>query len=221
MILDREFKRALMLNPKTGTMSLATLLSKHSTLRVAHEHSRLTYLEAVVGEEYPNYKVYCFYRNPIDRFISGFNYSKSGKIASFTNYLALLYRNKTVPLFSNLHNKPIPELQNAIQDLTLSEFLNPKDSRVYECVARMDSSFLLEKQVAFCKHPNVVLLDFDNYEENVRFVLKEFGLDPSVDIPHLNTINKEEHNLSPADIERIKQIYKEDYDFFESVNIKF
>lgn len=211
-----------MLNPKTGTLTLATLFSKNSDLKVAHEHNRLTFLKAVVGEEeYYNYKVYCFYRNPVDRFISGFNYSKTGRIASFTNYLALLYRNKTVPLFSNLHTKPIPELQDSIQDLTLSEFLNPKDTRIYECVAKMDSSFLLEKQIAFCNHPNVTLLDFDNYEENVRFVLKEFGLDDTIEIPHLNTIDGEEHYLSATDIDRIKQIYKEDYDFFESVNIKF
>lgn len=211
-----------MLNPKTGTMTLANILSKNSNLKVAHEHSRLSFLKAVVGDdEYFNYKVYSFYRNPVDRFISGFNYSKSGKIPSFTNYLALLYRNKTVPLFSNLHNKPIPELQDAIQDLTIEEFLHPEDSRIYECVARMDSSFLLEKQVAFCNHPNVTLLDFDNYEENVRFVLKEFDLDYTVEIPHLNTINAEKPELSVEDINRIKQIYKEDYDFFESVNIKF
>lgn len=210
-----------MLNPKTGTMTLATILSKNSDLKVAHEHIRLRHLKALVGEEYSNYKVYSFYRNPIDRFISGFNYSKSGRIPSFTNYLALLYRNKTVPIFSNLYSKAIPELQEAIQDLTISEFLNPKDSRIYECVTEMDSSFLLEKQVSFCKHPNVTLLDFDNYEENVRFILKEFDLDYNIEIPHLNTINKVEHDLSLADINKIKQIYKEDYDFFDSVNIKF
>lgn len=221
MILDRQSKRALMLNPKTGTTTIATILSKISDLNVVHEHTRLISLRNMVKEEYSNYKVYCFYRNPVDRFISGFEYSKSGRIASFTNYLALLYRNKSVPLFSNLSRKALPELQEAIQDLTISEFLNPKDGRFIDCVLKMDSSFVLEKQVAFCNHPNVTLLDFDNYEENVRFILKEFDLDHTVEIPHLNTTDKVDHNLSLADINKIKQIYKEDYDFFDSVNIKF
>ena len=103
MILDKKAKKALMLNPKTGTMTTARVFSKHSELRVVHEHTRLRALKEIAGEDYSQYKVYSFYRNPIDRFISGFNYSKSGRIPSFTNYLALLYRNKTVPLFTNLY----------------------------------------------------------------------------------------------------------------------
>lgn len=222
MILDVDSKKAIMLNPKTGTMTLADIFAKHSKLKVIHDHTRLSVLKEKALDDYCNYKVYSFYRNPIDRFISGFNYSKSGRVPSFTNYIALLYRDKKIPVFTNLYNRNIQELTDSIQDLTISEFLNPKDDRVYECVMQMDSSFLLEKQVSFCDHPNITLLDFDNYESNIRFLLDEFGLDPTVDIPHLNFIGEQERTpLTQIDIDKIKQVYKNDYEFFESVNITF
>jgi len=86
---------------------------------------------------------------------------------------------------------------------------------------KMDSSFLLEKQVSFCGHPNITLLNFDDYENSIRFVLEEFGLDPTVEIPHLNKVDKENYTLNPTDVDKIKSLYKEDYDFFESMNITF
>lgn len=222
MILDVDSKRAIMLNPKTGTMTLADIFAKYSNLKVIHDHTRLSVLKEKAPDDYCEYKVYSFYRNPIDRFISGFNYSKSGRVPSFTNYIALLYRDKKVPMFTNLYNRNIQELTDCIQDLTISEFLNPKDDRIYECVMQMDSSFLLEKQVSFCDHPNITLLDFDNYESNIRFLLDEFGLDPTIDIPHLNSIGEQEQSLlTPTDIDKIKRIYKNDYEFFKSVNITF
>lgn len=222
MILDIDLKKAIMLNPKTGTMTLADIFAKHSKLKVVHDHTRLSVLKEKTLDDYSNYKVYSFYRNPINRFISGFNYSKSGRVPSFTNYIALLYRDKKVPMFTNLHNKSIEELKDSIQDLTISEFLNPKDSRVYECVMQMDSSFLLEKQISFCDHPNITLLNFDDYENSIRFLLGEFGLDPTIDIPHLNSIGEQEQSLlTSTDVDKIKQIYKNDYEFFKSVNITF
>lgn len=222
MILDRESKKVIMLNPKTGTMTLANTFAKYSTgLRVEHEHTRLTTFKNIVLEDYKDYTVYCFYRNPVDRFISGFNYSKTGKIPSFTNYIALLYRDKKVPLFTKLH-EPIDEFTEAIQDLHISEFLAPKDSRVYDCAMNMDCSFVLEKQVSFCDHPNVVLLDFENYEDNVRWLLSEFGLDPTVDIPKLNASSTgARYSVTEEEIEKIKLVYKEDYLFFKSANILF
>ena len=216
-------KKAIMLNPKTGTMTLAKIFAQHSDLRVVHEHNVLSVLSRKVLEDYPNYKVYSFYRDPVDRFISAFNYySKTDLIPGFTNYMALLYRDKKVPLFTNLYSKSIDELKESVQDLTISEFINPKDPRIYDCVMRMDCSFLLEKQVSFCNHPNITLLDFNNYEENVRLLLNEFELDSNIDIPHLNIVDKDEHSLlTSADIDKIKQIYKDDYEFFKSVNITF
>lgn len=222
MILDIGSKKAIMLNPKTGTMTISKIFAKYSNLRVVHEHTKLSTLQDKVLEDYANYKVYSFYRNPIDRFISGFNYSKSGRIASVTNYMALLYRDKKVPLFTNLHTKTIDELRESIQDLTISEFLSPKDHRIQDCMMQMDSSFLFEKQVSFCNHPNITLLDFDNYEDNVRLLLNEFGLDSTIEIPHLNIVDKDEHSLlTSVDIDKIKQVYKDDYEFFKSVNITF
>lgn len=222
MILDKKAKRVVMLNPKTGTSSLVEMFHKYEHLRVSHEHTRLMEFKDMVKEEYLDYKVYSFYRNPVERFISGFNYSKiGGNVPNFTNYIAILYRNKQFPIFTKLH-EPIEEFTKSIEDLSLSEFLNPEDPRVYECIADLHSSFILEKQYRFCDHPNVTLLDFGNYETNVRWLLEEFELDSSIDIPKVNS-NDIELTTCPSieDIEKIKHIYKSDYDFFKSVNILF
>ena len=69
----------------------------------------------------------------------------------------------------------------------------------------------------------VTLLNFDDFESNIKMLLEAFGQDINTPIPRHNDTNSADYlsDLTEEQITKIKQIYAVDYEFFESRNITF
>jgi hypothetical protein len=79
-------------------------------------------------------------------------------------------------------------------------------------------------QTAWLKHPvvNVKLLDFRNFNAELRRVLGRVGINPQT-IPVLNTSSntRKPVDMSAEEVDVVKDFFKEDYEFFYSRGITF
>lgn len=66
MILDKEKRIAIFLNPKTGTTTLLEVFKKESFSVYDHGHENLNEAESKYGS-LEMYRKFCFYRDPLDR----------------------------------------------------------------------------------------------------------------------------------------------------------
>jgi len=80
-------------------------------------------------------------------------------------------------------------------------------------------------QVRWLKHDtvNINLLNYENFEPELRTVMNKIGIPETTPIPRLNASpnRKTPADLSSEEIAFIKDLYKEDYDFFTSKGITF
>lgn len=80
-------------------------------------------------------------------------------------------------------------------------------------------------QTRWLKHDtvNIQLLDFANFESELRKVLAKIGIPLTTPIPKTNVSENQRRvsDLSAEEIAFIKNIYKKDYEFFDSKGITF
>jgi hypothetical protein len=78
--------------------------------------------------------------------------------------------------------------------------------------------------VRWLDHPNIELLDYNQFNEHVHNFLKLYNKDECV-MPHMRARNleygKKREDLTPEELLAIQTYYKEDYIFFEKHNITF
>lgn len=83
---------------------------------------------------------------------------------------------------------------------------------------------IIPTQTRWLKHDivNIKLLDFRNFEAELRRVLRRVGISPQT-IPVLNESpnRRTPSELSAEEIATVKDFFKEDYDFFASKGITF
>jgi hypothetical protein len=81
------------------------------------------------------------------------------------------------------------------------------------------------KQIRWLSHDiaTINLLDYRHFDQELRRVLARVGIQHSDPIPRLNASNnrKKTSDLTTEEVEYIKDLYKEDYEFFDSKGIKF
>lgn len=247
MIISNNKKIIVVLNPKTGTQSINTTfnnLDKNNFDYITGHHENLEFfnLQRKIKNfptlVYPleDYKIYCFYRNPIDRFISGANYLRRTHIGFFKNFF--YDRLKNVNVHSNTiingrekynilsqQDKNLIESISYIDILNLYEFLSKKYNLTQQDNKKMLAFF---PQVNWIKsnlyQDNIILCDFRNFEQELSKIITAFGHDPTtVEIAKINeTIKYPFDNIVDNTTKvKIEEIYKEDYDFFASRGITF
>jgi hypothetical protein len=69
----------------------------------------------------------------------------------------------------------------------------------------------------------VNLLDYADFENEMRKVLRIVGIPDNIHIPRLNASDNRRtvNDLTPEEVTYIKEFYKQDYEFFESRGITF
>jgi hypothetical protein len=158
MIFNKDKLRCLFLPPKNGTFTARAFLidnadgSQHSgwhTYTDFHHSVVHQYPEVAIGK-YPNlknYKHYAFVRNPVDRFVSAILHVK------------YMY----VPYIHNIIDKH--SLDTTVKHMTYEQVIDCIDD--FKSISDL-SSLVFEPQINWLSLPSVELLDFDNYENEIR-----------------------------------------------------
>ncbi len=211
--------------PRTGTNTLRIMFETTGIpLTMCNDsHAGFEDLEIIFKQDpdYTNldlndFKLYSFYRNPFDRCISVVNYLRRGKqCAKF--FHAFFGDEYPLPC---AYRKPYAEWTAEMQQMC--------DSVPMIEVFRKFKWFF-ERGVYGKTHKRwldgpIIPLNFDDYDNEVRRVLGEFGVDPStVSIPHINpsTTLPEYDGLSNTEKAEIMEFLDEDYEFLASKGIEF
>lgn len=205
MVLCNKRKIGVYFNPKTGSATLSALLKKANVEINVHDHKADPY-----GLE--GYKFYCFYRDPVERYISGFNYIKrlSDMMIELLHYFhgerISCAKNATYNTLSDIHQKMIDQI-------------NPIDY-FNEFVKKHNAGIVFSHQTTWLELPNVEPLNFKDFENQTKFVCGLFDIDPQT-IPKINE-SKATHKvseLSQSEIDQIKSFYQLDYEYFHKNKI--
>lgn len=144
MIFHKEKKLCMFLPPKTGTQTARAFLLGAGWHIISPQHEAPEFHLA----KYPNltgYKSYVYLRNPLDRFVSGVLFLKQNAVSRyFKQFLEM--RGIDTPL----------------EYLTYEQFL--------DVLEETNNQFakIFSPQVTWMTHPNTEVLDFDNYEAEIR-----------------------------------------------------
>ena len=229
MIHDPEKKLIVLLPPKTGSITLTyifnslvfptgivqSIINAGSFSNTAHA----TYNDIL--KIFPNihldeYTVYSFYREPVARFMSTFKYMQH-QILTDLNVKAQSGDAKELRMvYKALYNDE--DITRDPESITIDDII----STVYKNI--LDAPILdLFRPHTFYLTDKVTLLNFDDFENNVKMLLEAFGQDINTPIPRYNNTNSANYlsDLTEEQITKIKEIYAHDYEFFESRNITF
>ena len=229
MIHDPEKKLLLLLPPKTGSSSLRSLFKTivatglpDEPLRIKiavmiRAHVRYEEISQILPDiNLDEYIVYSFYREPVARFMSTFKYMQHQILTDLnvkaqngdTEHLKLVYK--------ALYNDE--DITRDPHSITVDNIISTIDKNILN--APILDLFLSQTLYLTDK---VTLLNFDDFESNIKMLLEAFGQDINTPIPRHNDTNSADYlsDLTEEQITKIKQIYAVDYEFFESRNITF
>lgn len=178
MIAFPNHKIAVLLNPRTGTASLTKVLMEiPGAIKTKSQHASFQQGKEWLPEitDWSDYTMYCFYRDPIDRWLSFAHYR-----TRVTKY--------DVGDIMGLPRFPV----------------------------RLQTRFLVDSE------KEIKLLDFENYENEVRKLTNLLDYTIPYDIPkHHTSINRDDVSVfNEETLSVFKIAYKEDYEFFASKDIK-
>jgi len=213
--------------------------------RDQHHYTLANFIEKYnLTEDFSDYKFYCFYRDPVDRFLSAYSgilewYGEHKEVAcmldgkNINRFLTLMFSD---PNYMNIdfgavlseerpfgvpsRGAPLPiEIKNKITSISVLDFIAKMDQFSTEA-----DQYITSKQVLWLDHPNIELLDYTRFNEHVHNFLKLYDKD-TVPILHKRARNleygKRRDDLTPEELLAIQTYYKEDYIFFKKHNITF
>ena len=240
MIHDPEKKLIILLPPKTGSTSLRSLFGSMliqrqtywpntivatspddgppsiQTAAMVRAHARYEDISQILPDiNLDEYSVYSFYREPVARFMSTFKYMQHQILTDLNvkaqngdaEHLKLIYK--------ALYNDE--DITRDPDSITVDDIISTIEKTVEAPILDLflpQTLYLTDK---------VTLLNFDDFENNAAMLLEAFGQDINTPIPRHNDTNSADYlsDLTEEQITKIKQIYKDDYKFFESRNITF
>lgn len=228
MILNKEKRVAVLLNPKTGSTSLQSIFKDwRVTSYGSHvDVKRARMIIAGMGEEVSLYTFYTFCRDPIERFLSAMPaaclsfiqlHPNRGQVQEFLN-----------AVFPEEYIVAPPRAPDE-SDITNIEHLFLRNIGATALPSQLLKYELLTGGVFTQKHwlegPNVEILKYEDYEESISTLCQAFEIDVPEYIPHdnVNDIkNKWQRSQLPdEEIAYIKEYYKDDYAFLESKGISY
>ena len=240
MIYCTQRKIGVFLPPRNGSVSTVNAFKSVSVTR--NKHSHINYTSAAEAfseiEDFSSYKFYCFYRDPVQRFLSTFKLLKRSNV----NYLLDKFFSPedskaaldTIKLekYNRLVNMAIrhkdeyhclsQELKDKLESVTIAQALTLISDVHYSRADKTQMGTFTPQKHWMDHNIDLTLLDFANFENQLKFLLSQFGV--TVDsVPSLNaSINLEnDQQLTLEETNIIKTAYQADYDFFASKGITF
>jgi hypothetical protein len=231
MILCNRKKIGIFFPNKTGSSYIYEIFRKNKLFLslddLTHDHINYpTLVSRYRFQNFEDYRFYCFYRNPIERFISGYMYMKRTEYTHFLHY----FYGKQYSSMPATHYLKVPyislseKLKEKIEKISFSDFLENCKLLYNKAYIRIGYG-VFYKQINWLNHPNINLLDYRNFQEESNTLFSMFRL-TKPELPKINEsirfkTDPNIENLSSEEISQIKDIYKDDYDFFASRGISF
>jgi hypothetical protein len=220
MIYSAEKSVAIFLNPKTGTTSLVDCFANTPFTfdQCVHNHMNVNHFVQRYNPDLTNTKMFCFYREPVERMLSMWNYVRTtpGHLVKMLNYF---YGNqfKISHLNRDSFESLSAEIQDALARIKIIDFL---ESDFKEKVS--PNWPLLYPQRDWLAFDNIELLPYTEFSTGVAVIAAELGI---MDYT-LNTMNTKQTipndpAITQEEIDYMISYSKEDYDFFQTKGIAF
>lgn len=231
MLISLDKKLLFIGVPKTGSRSVLTVLSAYgiplTSIVPGKEGYHSTYTECceICESEffpetpnYPNFdrnvieKVYLFWRDPVERFISAANMFRNIRKRQYLLskrpewFVGVDLSPYITPYgIRKIEEDVLVDIENAAKLITPEQILN--DSEI------MARDHFKPQSTWHQDVPNdkLVVLNFGDFEQNLRTAAAGFGVPSNVDVPKLNESNKITTSLSPALETTVREYYKQDY----------
>ena len=221
MIVSNDQKSVFIANPKTGTITAHTLLKDYGIPVGTHTDLSTTIMRAKVKNNSFDYNLienaYVFWRDPVQRFISGVNYLRTKAVEQlmirnpewFSDFSYLNLRDNPPNPGQNLPRITITAAMEQIaSSITPEQLFNAHTTN--KTVNPTLSYLLLEKQSRWVSN-NMIVLNYSNFDTNMRTVMNSFGVPSSTQIPRNNVSEKLTTSLSSELEARVREYYAEDY----------
>lgn len=231
MILSQDKTKVFFNVPKTGSLTVRELLKPIST-RIGEqdnlpEHYNRNYLAMyyrqyidpnITQDELDNITGYAFWRDPIERFRSQFNFARQSSEfyrAVFPEFFGAgaPFDMATLNLPKRLTTLDYNRIPKRIRD-KIDDILTPENFfwRIHNIP---DIHILVYPQSHWFAHTNMVVLNYHDFENEARKLIGLFGGDTSVTIPALNVSESFLPNIPiPPELEdHIRTLYGFDYHY--------
>lgn len=152
MLFHKEKKQCMFLPPKNGTTTAQIFLKKSGWHYLKPQH---VYPEMLL-EKHPNlagYNYYAFFRNPLERFVSSIIFTKQ-KEGGF-KILTKVIEDR--------------QLGCTVEDMTYDQFVDN-----FSLIEERTPSVVYEAQSRWMTLPGTEILDFDNYEAEIRRISGDY-----------------------------------------------
>ncbi len=190
MLIDHRTKTLVLMNPKTGTSSLRVMF--RDFISPEYYHIRWHELDSSLA----SYTKYAFYRDPIERFISGYSYLCQVYYKGF--YKDPVTRSRIELVLQSLDCE-------TPQQITVDKVLDAKYNDRHGAV--LD---ILDPQIEWIGNNEINLLNFNNFNSECGKLFAAFNINP-VKVEQVNIT--EPITLTLEQIQRVKGYYKEDYEY--------
>jgi len=218
MIYSAEKSVAIFLNPKTGTTSLVDCFANTSFTfdQCAHNHMNVNHFVKSYNPDLTNTKMFCFYREPVERMLSMWNYVRTtpGHLVKMLNYF---YGNqfKISHLNRDSFESLSAEIQDALARIKIIDFL---ESDFKEKIS--PNWPLLYPQRDWLAFDNIELLPYAEFSTGVAVIAAELGInDYTLGILNAKEVIPNAPVITQEEINYIKSYSQDDYDFFQSMGI--
>lgn len=224
MIISNNHKIVLMGVPKTGTRSAKSILLPYGIFLEEHpDYVRVLYH---CTQKVPNFdalnieKYYVFWRDPVERFISGVNHFRSQTYIKFLiKFNPEWFVGVDLSPYSNGSdlepNSPfMPEIPQNILDDCLEAAKNITPEQIFENTRLRSNNPIFRKQALWYANippEKLTVLDFANFEQNLKTVAIDFGAPEDIQIPKLNESRKLTTSISAELEAEVREFYAEDY----------
>ena len=216
MIISNDHKYLYIANPKTGTRTAVQLLTPYG-ISLNGEHLTIGISLASAGWLIPNFhmnqieKIFVFWRDPVQRFISAVNHFRSPR---GIHVLIRHHKEWFDGLDLSMYPAPTPGVVPTpitITEEMLSAAASITPEMIFQNEELRSHSALLSKQSKWITpHEKLTVLNFENFENNMRVIATAFGANLS-DVPIVNASNKITTSLSAEFEATIREYYAEDY----------
>ena len=240
MIYCTQRKIGVFLPPRNGTISTVAAFKNIDIARKKHSH--INYASALEAfsdiEDFSSYKFYSFYRDPLQRFLSTFKHLKRSNVFYILkNFFSNEDLNAAREIikqekYNRLVNMAIrhqdeyhwltQDLKDKLESVTVVQALSLISDTYYSRADNIQIGTFTPQKHWMDHNIDLTLLDFSDFENQLKFLLSQFGVTAD-SVPNLNaSINLEsDQQLTSEEINLIKTAYQGDYDFFASKGITF
>ena len=221
-----------MLPPKNGCMTLESIFNKVHDIDLIALDVKQHYTLESFAIKYPDYdlsgfKFYGFYRNPIDRFLSAYEHAKwNPELAYIQNILYKEVSPEPMTLIQKIRG--FDSINPLLKSLTVSQYFDNLAEIEYVLINSYNEKLnTFATQKSYLDIPNITLLDFNNFDQEVINLLTNFRYEFTINVNSIPKKNAAEDRvvtkdtLTQIEIDLIKNKYSEDYEFFASKGITF